>query len=301
MMMPLSASLGLASRVGRPDLADLPETLDEVDDLGLGHVELPAYAYDLVIGGKLRKERLRTLEAACRGRPYGFTVHGPLATNFMGPPAHLPIFLDVTEAFIEICARLDAPHLVVHAGMLRAGELGGAEDAAARQREWLARAGDIAARHRVTLCVENLFDFKPYVATPSAGRLAGELALIGHEAVRATFDFSHGFIHATQNGLDFLAEAEALAPFAVHLHLHDSFGLPDLPWVYAPAEANAFGMGDLHLPVGWGGVPWAALAERCRFPKDIIAIHELDTRFFADRRDALAACRDVLGRLRTIG
>src|SRR5262245_7897743 len=59
----ISTSLGLAAREGRPDLADLGATLDELAGHGLGHVELPLYAYDLVIGGRVLKGRLDELVA----------------------------------------------------------------------------------------------------------------------------------------------------------------------------------------------------------------------------------------------
>jgi sugar phosphate isomerase/epimerase len=295
--MPITASLGLAAREARPDLSDLADRLDELEDLSLGHVELPLFAADLVIGGRLRKDRLAELVSLCRGRPFGFTIHGPLAVNFMGPAPHLPRFFEATRAFVEVAAAIGAPHLVVHAGMLLPEERHEREARLGRQREWLAKAGDVAADHGVTLCVENLFDFGPYRYTPSLAALAQEIAAIGHPAVRATLDVSHGFIHATQHGTDFVDGVVALAPHAVHLHLHDSFGEPDLPWVYADAEANAFGMGDLHLPVGWGSVPWSAIADAARFPEEIIAIHELNPRFWREREEALCGARDVLASL----
>jgi sugar phosphate isomerase/epimerase len=299
--MPAHPAVGLASREGKPDLSDFAQTLEEMAGLPISHVEIPAYAYDLVLAGKLMGSRIAEFEQSCRDRPFGFTVHGPLAINFMGPPAHLPRFLDTTKAFVEICARIGAPHLVIHAGMMQPNERHEAENAIARQRDYLRRAGDFAAEHKVILCVENLFDFGPYAATPTIAHLAEELALINHRHVRATFDFSHGLIHATQYGYDFLQEAKALAPFAEHLHLHDSFGEPDLPWVYASAEANAFGFGDLHLPQGWGSVPWDAIAAQCEFPKDVIAIHELNKRFWRDRHEAIDYAKGFVGKLRVKG
>jgi len=154
----------MASREGAADLSTLASSLDEVADLGLGHVELPAYNFDLVLGGRLMAGRVAELEAACRDRPHGFTVHGPLATNFMGPKAHLPRFLEVTKAFIEICARIEAPHLVVHTGMLLPREAEGFEDGALRQREWLHRAGEFAQSHGVTLCGDCDRKLDPYAS-----------------------------------------------------------------------------------------------------------------------------------------
>lgn len=286
--------LGLTARDGLPDLSDIAATFDELADLALDHVEISAYAYDLVVGGRPLPGRVGDLVAACRDRPFGFAVHGPLSINFMGPRDHLPPFEAAARAFVEIAAEVGAPHLVLHAGMVTADGLAGVEDAYARQRDRLRALGEHAAGFGVTVCIENVFDWAPYVATPSLGRLAREIAAVDHPAIRATLDFSHGLIHAGQARYDFLAEAVELAPFAQHLHLHDSFGRPDLPWVYAAAEANATGMGDLHLPVGWGTVPWSALAQSCRFPAGTIATHELAPRFWRDRVEAIGASRHVL-------
>jgi sugar phosphate isomerase/epimerase len=295
--MPMSnvPLLGIAARPPQPDLSDLPNRLDEIEELGVDLVELPAYALDLVINGLVLETRLSELEAACHDRPFGYTVHGPLAINFMGSQAHLPAYMAAARAFIEISARIRARHLVLHSGMLLAEEMGELDLRLARQRDALSSLGDHASAHGVRVCVENLFEYGPYRWTPSPGQLAAEIAAIGHAAVRATFDVSHALIHAAQAGFDFLDEAKALAPVAVHLHLHDSFGRPELPWAYAPAEEAACGAGDLHLPVGWGAVPWSALGAHCRFPEDMVAIHELNPRFWRDRREAMVAMRRVVG------
>src|SRR3954452_21572920 len=163
-MLTSQPRVGLASREPAPDLSNLPQTLDELADIGLDMVELPLYAADLVIGGRILQSRLAELEATCRDRPFGFTVHGPLSVNFMGPPTHQQRFLDAAEAFVEICARIGASHLVLHAGMLLPDELAEAQARLDQQRLWLSRAGDIAGGGGVILCVENIFDYGGYIA-----------------------------------------------------------------------------------------------------------------------------------------
>ena len=292
-----SIALGLTLRNGTPDLSDFANTVEEMMDLGLSHVEIPAYNYDLVLAGKLMEARVREVEAICRDRPFGFTVHGSHSIDFMGPAEWLPRYCDMTKAFIELCSRIGAPQLVIHSGVFNIGDDQDAIDrAAARQREYLSRLGDFAEGHNVVLCVENQFDFGPLAMT--IAQLAEELRLVNKPSVRATFDFSHGLIHATQYGYDFLEQAKALSPYAEHLHLHDSFGLNNLPGYFASAEGNASGFGDIHLPLGWGSVPWAGIAEHCIFPRGLIAIHELNMRFWRDRHEAIAAARQFLSRIR---
>src|SRR5258708_14736090 len=50
--MPASIPVGLAARESQPDLSDFAATLDEMADLGLDHVEIPAFTYDLVLAGR---------------------------------------------------------------------------------------------------------------------------------------------------------------------------------------------------------------------------------------------------------
>ena len=145
----------------------------------------------------------------------------------------------------------------------------------ARQRDRLSRAGDRARSLGITVTVENVFaPAQQSTALPS--RLAKELAIIGHSHVKACLDFSHGFINAKMQGADFLAEVQALAPFAKHLHIHDGFGQADQITTHFPSEQLALGQGDLHLPVGWGSIPWDLLIQECCFHEETIFNIELD-------------------------
>ena len=173
------------------------------------------------------------------------------------------------------------------------------EDAYLRQREWLARAGEMADALGLYVCVENLFrghDGRIYTPTPS--RLAAELAAIGHPRVVATLDFGHAHLQGAYTGADLIAEVAALAPYAKHLHIHDNFGLADDIWTYGIGEKLAFGHGDLHLPVGWGNLPWEALIDACAFPDDVVFNIELEGPLLARRRRHRAGDQ---GRLRGNG
>lgn len=294
MHAPVSAvrAYGYSLREGSPDFDDLRPALDEAEALGVSVVELPLYAWHLIVGGKVLDDRVADLKQALAGRALDYTVHGPLSINLMDIPERLGRHEAVLNAAIEISAGIGASHLVMHTGIVRDPH-DDLEVAYSRQRDALDRAGDIAAGLGVTLCVENIFRFGGARETATPSKLAGELDAIDHRAVKATLDFSHAYIRCAENRLDPAAEIAALAPHAVHLHLHDSFGRPTELWTFDPAEAVAFGEGDLHLPIGWGAIDWDGLVEACHFPPETIGILELNPRHWRE----LAAQIPVLGAL----
>lgn len=300
--MPAPGVRGIGITAGQPasDLSDLPALLDKAERLGVDTIELPTCAMDLIIGGRIRRPHLERLKQACAGRSLGYSVHGPLAINLFDDPVRLPRHFDVLRASLEIAGELGALHYVMHSGVMPLQPDEVIEAAYGRQREWLARAGDVARDCGVLLCVETMFDYQPgrlHASLPS--RLAREIAAIGHTHVWATLDFSHAFLRLGSVGGDYLAEVAALAPFARHLHLHDSFGRPDAFETVFPSEKFAFGHGDIHLPVGWGAIPWEAVMERCVFPDGVLFNIELNPRLWYAVDECLATTRALAGRART--
>jgi sugar phosphate isomerase/epimerase len=93
-------------------------------------------------------------------------------------------------------------------------------------------------------------------------------------------------------GQDYLETLEAFAPCVNHLHVHDSFGRPtSIEGFYRPAEQIAFGMGDLHLPMGWGDIPWDTILPRLRFRPGTVMIVELFERYWAELDQCAATAR----------
>ncbi len=272
-------------------LAKLGPALDEAAELGTDYVELALYGLELVANGRILAERLKRVKALTSGRPFGYTIHGPLSLNLTESGEQAKTHQAVLKAHLEIAAELGGEHFVAHAGRMAPGESGEVEAGFARQREALAAAGDYAQAHGITVVVENVFGVKAGRETLLPSRLAAEIEAIGHPAVHACLDFSHAFLESGRVGADFLKEAAALAPLAKHLHVHDSFGKL---WASEPghrAEKLAYGLGDLHLPIGLGAIPWDALMQRCRFPDGVIFIHELAPPYWTDLADALKNTR----------
>jgi len=55
---------------------------------------------------------------------------------------------------------------------------------------------------------------------------------------------------------------------------------------YHPAEATALGIGDLHLPIGWGDIAWDDIFSELTFLPDTMLIMEIGAERFADQQPA---------------
>jgi len=291
---------GMAVMCDDHRLTQLAPALDEAQELGVDWAELPLDTMNVIAGGRIVPSQRDRLKAIAAGRPIRLSTHSTIALNFMADPGHLPLHLDVARACVDLSAEIGARRMVIHTGSVVSRDPSVIAQAYDRQREAMRRLGDHAAAAGVLVCVENIFPATDDHHTASPAMLARELEAIAHPAIRGTFDFSHGFINCSHSGRDFPSEAEALAPFAAHLHIHDSFGRPRTFRVHSESEALAFGIGDLHLPPGWGEMNWDVLLERLAFPADAVFMLELDKRFWPEIADAVAATRALANRARPL-
>jgi sugar phosphate isomerase/epimerase len=274
--------------------------LDEAEALGVDFVELPLHSMDLIAGARVLPERLRTVKTMLAGRSLRYTVHGPMAVNLMDVPSRLPRHQDVLKAALDASAELGGLHYVLHGGIIDAG-MASEEDLFAQQRDILGLFGDEAEQRGIIIVVENLFTDSAKRSTALPSRLAREIAAIAHPHVWACLDFSHGALNSAARGAVFIEEAAALAPFAKHLHVHDSFGRPSEFFTPRRAERLAYGEGDLHLPLGLGNLPWDALMERLDFPGGVVFNVELAPPYWTDLRDVMETARGLAARARTAG
>jgi len=288
-----NALVGISVRADDPELGDLAANIDAAERLGVDSIELPTLAMDLVAGGQVMRDRLDRAKRIVGKRRVRLSAHGPIAINLMGPPHLLKLHETVLHASLIVAAELGATRYVLHTGISPLTEAADLAAAYEVQRACLARAGDAAKALGLLLVVENVFTYERKRRTALPSELARELAAVAHSNVRACFDVSHGMINASVWGADFLTEAEVLAPLSNHLHVHDSFGWPTEITTYSRAERIAFGQGDLHLPIGWGNMPWQDLFRRCRFPRGCVLNIELEQRHWAHAAHCVAAAREL--------
>lgn len=288
----VAAGFSASSRDGEID--SLGEDLEHLVTIGADVAELGLSGLDLIAGGRIIGDRLRRLATMTGRLPLRYSVHGLVSSNFMDPET-LPLQLAAAKAMVEVCDRIDARILVQHGGELRREQVTERSGAGARQREALLELAEFARRYGVRIALENIFTTEEGQYRQTPAELAATVRDIDHPNLVALIDFSHAYIEATYRGLDFKAELAAMAPVTGHLHVHDSFGRPLGRFKpFYPQEATALGLGDLHMPLGWGDIAWDALFADIDVLPDTFLIMEIEARYRSEQPESLSIARRLM-------
>lgn len=291
MTMPRIAGFGFSTIGERPDLSDLDRALARIEETGATHCELSLCAADLIAGARVLPERRRQLKAICGRRKLRYTVHGALTVNFMDE-ANLELHKAVCRAYLELAGAVGATVMVHHPGVIRARPAHELDRLHALERDALREMGDLAGRLGLRIAVETLFVESEAEYTADPVRLAGELRAVAHPQVVGTLDVSHSYIMTICRGTSFADAVAAFAPVTGHLHLHDSFGRPNrMGKFFTPSEQVAYGIGDLHLPFGWGDIPFDSLLPKLPVLPGSVLNVELPARYWSELDACAAAAR----------
>jgi sugar phosphate isomerase/epimerase len=277
------------------ELFSLEADLRRLADIGVDTVELGLTGIDLISGGRIIPERLERLIAVTEQFDFRYTVHGLVSSNFMDPDT-LDYQMQAAKALVEVCDRIDAHILVQHGGALRADQIHLRAEADIREREALTELGDFARPYGVRIAFENIFttELGQYRQTPA--EVAETVKAVNHPNVVALIDFSHAYIESTYKGLDFRAQIAAMAPVTGHLHVHDSFGRPQGFYKpFHPQENTAMGVGDLHLPLGWGDIDWDGIFADLEFLPDTVMMMEIGHRYRSEQPESRRRARELAG------
>ncbi|MGF1445680.1 MAG: sugar phosphate isomerase/epimerase family protein [Pikeienuella sp.] len=288
------SGIGLSTADFAPTLRELGETLDWFETLGIDSVELALSNFEVVGGARIYADRLAELRRVCADRPFAYTVHGPVMSNF-ADIRHLDLQKSAARACLEVSHALGATAQVHHAGLLPIVSIEQRAALLAMEAEALSEIAPVARDAGCIFAVETLFGrLEQWTASPS--ELAQQIRRIDDPFVRATIDFSHVFLNAAERGFDAMAELNELAQVTRHLHIHDSFGLPKTFSPFSRSETILFGLGDLHLPPGRGSLPWERLAA-LPFAGPTVANLELTARHRDQVAAAVAWTRDWVARV----
>jgi len=194
---------------------------------------------------------------------------------------------------IEICRVIGASRLVYHSGLqaldqvqygLRRSLLSDEELAAGAEREVAAckALAPLAAEAGVIIGMENgdshqwehnlmaQFNQPAEALAKHHARLyippiIRQLEAIDHPNIALTLDVAHLHIAAHDMahdmGFDYLEAISQAAPWTKHLHLNDNFGRLDQGFD-READRWPFGEADIHLPPGWGSIPYQEVFAR---------------------------------------
>jgi sugar phosphate isomerase/epimerase len=248
-------------------LEGVAASLERLRATGATHAELSSTHLYVTVGGRDNRPRQEAVAALCARSGLRFTVHAPIAIDLMDE-THGALHLAVLESSLRFCGLIGATVAVIHPGRVPPqADLADRKRLLGLERDQVKRAADLAGRLGVRIGLENLNPNRDmmagrrwsYALDPEA--LAEQVAAVAHEAVCGVMDFGHGWLAAGRLGFDYLAKMRAFAPLVGHLHVTDNCGAPITMEQATEEEHVAYGMGDLHLPIGWGTVPYDALLE----------------------------------------
>ncbi len=250
----------------RPDAGiPLDSALALAKAAGFDGTELSLPSLGVVIGGRVREDALTRLRRTVADAGLHTTLHAPLSLNLMDED-HADIHMAVARAALRVAEETGATVLVVHPGWLPPGPVFAVgEGAMRREAERLAELAADAEGRGVLVVIENM----PAVSARATGgrvtyavdpaMVAAQARAVAHPALATCLDISHAAIAATARGADLATDIRAMSPGIGHIHMHDSFARAPGLFLWTHEEAATFGIGDTHLPPGWGVLDFDAL------------------------------------------
>ena len=143
----------------------------------------------------------------------------------------------------------------------------------------------------VNLSIENADPrFNVVRFTERLSDLVNLLRKLDLKNIGITLDVGHLYLSAKVHGFDLFQAVEEALPFLNHLHLSDNFGKTD----GLGTRDRATGLGDLHLPIGWGSVPIKDMIGILKTNYQGVYLLDLDPRFIEFFPESLERIQSIL-------
>lgn len=275
-------------------LGQLELALDRLRQLGYPLVEIDPSYFPLIINGELRQRQLANFVAVTSHSGLRFSVHGFGRLNLAYDPRH-DLCKKIMRAQIELSAALGATRLVYHSGLQALDEVKSGfrealltpqelEEGARKEVTAFRELAPAAADAGVIICMENLdphlwehnlirsfglprSEIDRHLARLRIGPIVRQLEAIHHPNVGMTLDVAHLYMASQDRGFAYLDAVTEAAPWVRHLHVTDNFGRLDMG-NSIERDRWAFGEADMHMPPGWGSVPYREAFARLPDYKD---------------------------------
>ena len=273
--------IGFTGKCPNGNISALIDQIKMCKEAGVDSLEISIYETDVICGKKINQPELKILKDTLLNQSIDYTVHGELSVNLLDQE-HFDSHKEVLKRDIEVSGEINATHLVTHFGQTTNKIYENKElylSHLKRQQECYAEIGEYAKEYNVTLAIENLFPFKLDYYAPLPSEIAKQLNEINHPNVKCCLDISHGYINCTFRNAHFIDEIQAMSSLSEHIHMHDSFGIIERIRTNISAEDTSYGQGDLHLPLGWGDIPFEKIFTEVKFPDKLNLNFELPERY----------------------
>lgn len=271
----------------------LTSDLTRIRDMGIQAVELPVHGFDVILNGELSSRRTAEVTAVLKAFDFVYSVHGPNPVNLMdqdNPDLHARVL----EASLAFAREVGAACVVYHGGRFYPEEQFNRNyrhNLTPKQKEALldqeARLLDTLSHKYpdVFIAVENARPYttaSPYSYAEFMDQLRDQILKINRPNVKINLDFGHLFMTSNFYEFDMLEAVRSVKDLVVHTHIHDNFGGTVHHWEKQQTCQLPFGLGDSHMPVGWGSLPVKEILEILLPRYKGLLMMELRSRYFQD-------------------
>lgn len=301
-------------------LERLDQCLQYYTELGYTVAEVPITGLSVIINGVLFQPRVMRVKEILSKYNFRYTLHAPNRTNLAYGYNH-ELEKAVLKSSVEFCQVIGAKRLVYHSGLqaLDAARTGTVllpsddelKHGAQQEVRGLQELAPFAADADVIIGLENgdphLWEYAvlkqnqkqpdalpKYHARLRIQPIIEQLKAINHPNIAMTLDLAHLHLATHAVGDDYLKAVEQASPWVCHLHINDNFGKLDVGFDNEK-DRLPYGEADLHLPPGWGAIPFAdAFAKLKDYKGDIIL--EIKDRYWDHFGDALNNTRQIFSK-----
>tara|TARA_Y100000588_G_scaffold61353_1_gene60596 strand:- start:2365 stop:3273 length:909 start_codon:yes stop_codon:yes gene_type:complete len=293
--MTYKVKLGISLRSLARDASDFADRIGEVATFNPDSIELSCFAQDLIMNGSVITDRVTNMKSILNEYSIKSTMHGPLTFNLLDPTENIQSHINTAESYLELGAMLGVTAMVLHTGFCPNMEPPKLAERYDVQREGLYYIAQRAQSRGLTIYLENIFPFYDGAHTALPSKLASELLEINHTHLKGCFDVSHGYIACTAYNADLVSEVKQISPLSPHWHVHDSFGKPTKSLEpYTHSESLSYGIGDLHLAVGHGSLPWNDVLNAATITENAVFNIELHPELWSDLDICIANTRELI-------
>jgi len=288
--------IGFTLKTQNTQINDFEKQLIFFEELGAGSVEIPLYELNVLCGKKIIKDELNLLKKILKTSDLNFSLHGSMSVNLMDE-LYLNDHIDILKRDIEVSEAINSKILVTHFGYTNIeihSDKNKYEKILKNQTDIYYKLAEFAKAHNVVLAIENLFPFTSANYAPLPSEIAHEISSLNHPNARITIDFSHAYLNCKHNKVDYIYQLSTMVPLAEHLHIHDSFGKLKVMDTYIYSEDVTYGQGDIHLPLGWGNIPFEKIFSTFSFSPNIFLNFELSRRYQRYFKNSFDIAKDLI-------
>lgn len=259
-------------------ITNLEAELNKFKQLGFDYAEVPPAGLDLILSGKLSQERFHRCVQLLESSGMKFTVHGPDPVDLSKDREEDFLIL---SAVIDFAEGIGADSVVYHCAWS-----GKNDEKKNREIENLKRLSEKLEEKKVCLVVEN--------TVQTVEQVLEIVCSVNHSQIKLLIDVGHLFLRFRGDRETFLKQFALGLPYAFEIHVHDNFGKPEDGFERNITEqlhfAYLYGVGDLHLPIGLGQIPFEQIFELLRNKFQGIVVLEINdlNRFEKDVPESLS-------------